>query len=70
MYPGGTVDNSFVVTEHLAPGKHRNTEISEGVAQVNDLLDTCACSHEFRAIGGGFNRGLLLGIPVNRCAIE
>ena len=52
---GGTVHHSLVVSKHLAHLGDWYTEVSKGVAKVDDLLDTGSCSNKFGSIGGCFN---------------
>ncbi len=47
-----------------------DTKVSEGCAEVDDLLNTSPSSNKLQTISSSFDRSLLLGIPVNGGLIQ
>ena len=70
MWDRRTVDNRLVVSKHMASPHKRNTEIAQGSMKINDLLNTSPGCNKLRTIGSNLISGLLLGEPINRCAIH
>ena len=64
------IDDRLVVTKHVARGADWDSEIAKRITEVNDLLNTCSSCNEFRPIGCSLNRGLLLRVSINGCAID
>ena len=45
MRNGGCVHNCLIVSKHEGSAVHRNTQITKGVSQINDLLSACSRSN-------------------------
>ena len=65
-----TINNRLVVSEHVALGSDRNSEVSKCGAQVNNLLRASSGCNEFGSVCSGFDGGLLLREPVYRCLVD
>jgi len=60
------VYDRLVVSEHIRFLANRDTQISQGVPEIDKLVNTNMSSDKLRAISGSFDCCLLLGVPVNR----
>ena len=65
MWNGRAVHNGLVIAKHVAHLTDRNTKITECGAKINHLVNTSARSNEFRSVGGSFDSGLFLGVPID-----
>ena len=63
LWKSGTIDHRFIVSKSIANGVDGNSQISEGVPQVNYLLNAGPSGDELRSIGSCLWCGLFLRIP-------
>lgn len=66
---GGTVCHGFIITKHTTGGMHFDSQVSEGVPQVCNLLNARPPSCEFCAMCCGIQSGLFLGLPHDWCLV-
>jgi len=65
MWNRRAIHNRLVVSKHVRFLANRDTQISQGVPEINRLINTNTSSDELGSIGGSFDCRLLLGVPVN-----
>jgi len=60
-----TIHHQLVVSKHVHFLVDWDTQILQGVPEINRLIHADASSNELRSIGGSFDCSPLLGVPVN-----
>jgi len=65
MWNCRAIHNRRVVSKHVHFRANRDTQISQGVPEINLLIHTNTSSDKLRSIGGSLDCCLLLGVPVN-----
>jgi len=64
MWDGGTINNRFVVPKHVSFLADWNSQITQGILEINGLINTNTGCNELRPIGCSFHSCLLLGVPI------
>ena len=64
------VDDRLIVSKHTRLFPDRDTRITEGGEELNNLIHTDASCNQLRAIGGGFHCSLLLGVQADGSLVE
>ena len=67
---GGAVYHGLVISKHLTYLDNWYPEVSKGMAEINNLLDSGPGSHKLGPIGSCFDRCLFLGEPIDRGAVD
>lgn len=64
------VNNSLIVPKNITLAVDWNPKVMKRSAKINDLINTCPCSNEFRAIGSCLNSCLLLRVALDWSLVE
>ena len=65
-----SLDNGFVVTEHMSAFVDRDAAVPKHVAKINDLFSTQASGNELGPVRRSLDGVLLFGKPFNESLIE
>jgi len=65
MWDGRTVNYGLVVTKHVSLLADRNSQIADGVLEIDGLINADSCNNELRSIGSSLHSCLFLGVPID-----
>ena len=65
-----SLDNGFVVIEHVSAFINGDAVVTKHVTKINDLFSTQTSGNEFRSVCRSLGSVLLLGKPFNESLVE